>query len=189
MKSLAQTLSKGAIMEIWKDIEQFENYQVSNLGNVRSKNYNHTGKEQVLKQNLVEGKYMYVILRNKDCVKGFRVHRLVAQAFVSNPNGFTQVNHKDENKLNNCADNLEWCDSKYNTNYGTRNAKISIKQKNHLAKSKRVCQYTNSMELVNVFPSAKEAQRQTGIYNISACCIGLKGHATAGGFVWKYEGE
>lgn len=107
-------------------------------------------------------------------------HRLVAKHFLNEVEGKLQVNHIDENKQNNNFNNLEWCTAKENTNHGTRNKRVSRKL------SKEVAQYTMQGELLNIFCSANEAERQTGAYHqhISKCCKGkLK---TTGGFIWKY---
>lgn len=106
---------------IWKDIPNYEGiYQVSNLGEVRSLNYNHTGKIKTLKIGINKYGYCTVTVDGKRC----KVHRLVALTFIPNPNKFPQVNHLDENKSNNCVWNLEWCTAEYNCNYGSRNARM-----------------------------------------------------------------
>ena len=122
--------------EIWKDIVGYEGlYQVSNLGNVkRLKGYKGRGKGYIVEEHLIQPSinsrgYQNVILCKNGKTKTFTMHRLVAIAFLDNSDNFPQVNHKDENELNNCVDNLEWCDSKYNNNYGTRNKKCSDKWK------------------------------------------------------------
>ena len=110
-------------LEVWKDIVGNEGlYQVSNFGRVRSVDHHDSlGRLQigrVLKPQLDGRKnYFHVTLANRKIVQ---VHTLVAQAFIPNPNNLPQVNHKDENKQNNRADNLEWCTAKYNNSYGSR---------------------------------------------------------------------
>lgn len=166
--------------EIWKDIAGYEDYyQVSNLGNVYSKiskrnltvNYNTTGG--------------YGRVRFRDGTK--LIHRLVAEAFIPNPEGFPQVNHKDEDKTHNWVENLEWCDAKYNTNYGTHNERVSKNRINNPLISKSVIQMSLDGEMIASFASANEAQRETGISNatIGKVCRGIG--KTAGGFRWRYE--
>ena len=106
---------------IWKDINGYEGrYQVSNLGEVRSLDYNHTKSIKLLKIGVTKYGYCTVAI----CGKRVKVHRLVAQAFIPNPCNLPQVNHKNENKTDNRVSNLEWCDAKYNCNYGTRNLRM-----------------------------------------------------------------
>lgn len=107
-------------MEIWKDIKDYEGlYQVSNLGRVKS-------KRKILKA--INSEYLKVGLSKNGVQKTLTIHRLVAQAFIDNPNDYNFVNHKDENKHNNNLNNLEWCNNLYNVNYGKRNEKISKSQ-------------------------------------------------------------
>lgn len=116
--------------EIWRDIKGYEGkYQVSNLGRVKSLNYNRTKKEKVLDFKPSKAGYIIVRLCREGKSKPYQVHRLVALHFIDNPNNYPQVNHKDENKTNNCVDNLEWCTQKYNNNYGTHNKRVSESQK------------------------------------------------------------
>ena len=111
--------------EIWKDIEGYENkYQISNLGRVKALDYRRTKKEKILDSRNNKG-YKAIALWNNSKRKVFLIHRLVANAFIPNPNKFPQINHKDENKLNNCVDNLEWCTQFYNNIYGTRLQRVS----------------------------------------------------------------
>lgn len=117
--------------EEWRDIKGYEGkYQVSNLGRVKSLKDSH-GKyrEKILNIKPEEYGYIRVILYREGKSRHFSVHRLVAEAFIPNLDGLSQVNHKDENKQNNRVDNLEWCDRKYNCNYGTRNKRASEKLK------------------------------------------------------------
>lgn len=173
-------------MEEWRDIKGYEGlYQVSDLGRVKSLNYNKTGEERLMKPYKISKKSentYYLIQLHKDGKKyRKRVHRLVAEAFIPNPNGLPDINHKDENGLNNRVDNLEWCNAKYNNNYGTRIQRVSEKL------SKTVCQYSLDGKLIKVWPSTREIERQTGFAqtNISACCNGK--HSKAYGFIWKYQ--
>lgn len=117
-------------MEEWKNVIGYEGlYEVSNKGNVRN-----VRRNTLLKLSKNRYGYIQVYLYKNGIRKGFRVHRLVAEAFLSNPDNLPQVNHKDEDKTNNNVDNLEWCDQKYNVNYGhrTENA-INTRVKNGYA--------------------------------------------------------
>lgn len=112
--------------EEWRPVKGFENkIAVSNLGNVVNLNYRRSGESRIVPQSLEIKGYHKVSFNIDSKVYTFKVHRLVAEAFIPNPNGYKEINHKDENKANNCVDNLEWCDTKYNCNYGTRNARHS----------------------------------------------------------------
>lgn len=152
--------------------------------------------------------YLYVHLyngklNNKKTYKTLAVHRIVAIAFVVNNYNFPQINHKDENKSNNCADNLEWCTNKYNMNYGTR-IERQIKNTNYYSQKrmatlehmiennkKPVIQFSKEGEFISRYDSIKEATiaLNTTSWGIIAVCKQLKGHKTAGGYIWKYENE
>lgn len=121
--------------EIWKPIKGYEGlYEVSNFGNVKSlPKYNK--KAPVILRPTVskrDGRMTVMLSRNPKDHKRLYVHRLVAMTFVKNPNGYKEVNHKDENPQNNNADNLEWCTRKYNMNYGTLPGRINDKNKRPL---------------------------------------------------------
>ena len=96
-------------------------YQVSNLGRVKSLNFRHTGREQILKPKKQQSGYIVINLYKNSKMKTYKVHRLVSENFIDNPNNYNEINHIDENKENNCVYNLEWCSHSYNINYGTRN--------------------------------------------------------------------
>ena len=113
-------------MEIWKTIKDFPNYSVSNTGHVRN---NDTGK--ILKPLNLNG-YCQVGLHYNNNHKKCLIHRLVAQAFIPNPNNYPIVNHKDEIKNNNCVENLEWCTQLYNNQYGTGKDRMIKAQPNRI---------------------------------------------------------
>ena len=134
--------------EEWRDIEGFEGYyQVSNLGRVRSVDreiyhpYNKTishYKGKILKPGKRNKGYLGICLTKGNKQKSFLVHRLVAQAFIPNPYNFEQINHKDEDKTNNQVSNLEWCDCKYNMNYGNLKSNMSKTRRNNISNQKPV---------------------------------------------------
>lgn len=165
------------IKEKWKDVKNYEGlYQISNLGEIKS----YYKGCKVLKINITACGYCYITLYKNKKPKRFPIHRLVAQAFIKNPNNYLFINHKDENKLNNNVNNLEWCSHKYNCNYGSRNYRCALHN------WKRVQRYNRQNELIGEFPSLKEAEKITGVkYQlISRVCRGKR--KTAGGSIWKY---
>ena len=115
--------------EIWKDVKGYEGYyQVSNMGRVKSMRVLKTPKNGVkCRKNAFlstktthDKQYVLVALCRDGEKKQIQVHRLVAEAFIPNPHNYKEINHKDENKGNNVALNLEWCSRSYNVNYGSR---------------------------------------------------------------------
>ena len=188
------------MIEIYKTIEGYEDYEVSNLGNVRSLNYRKTNKEKVLKPTLCRGYEQVCLCKNK-IKKMYKVHRLVAQAFIPNPNNLPQVNHKDENKANNMVwvnedgsidydkSNLEWCTASYNVNYGTSIERARQKMLGRFGKecknSKPICQYTKDGDFVRKWDCSMDARRELGYKHISDCALGKR--KTCGGYVWKYD--
>ena len=113
--------------EVWKDIKGYEGlYQINNFGKVKSlKKYAGRSfrKEKILKEYIDKDGYIKVILCKNNKTRFLSIHRLLAEAFIPNPNNFPQINHKDEDKSNNSLENLEWCTCKYNINYGNRTKK------------------------------------------------------------------
>ena len=161
--------------EIWCPIKGFEGqYQVSDQGRVKSLKF---GKERILKPIRDKDGYLLVNLCKNGEIKQCLVHRLVAQAFIPNPNNLPQVNHRDEDKTNNSVQNLEWCDQKYNINYGTRTDRCS----------KPVLQFTKSGEFVREWKSTRDVERNLGYFhnNISDCCNGK--YKSAYDFIWKFK--
>jgi hypothetical protein len=170
--------------EIWKDIKGYEKlYWISNLGRVKS-------KRKILKPcvNKRTG-YIYVCLTKNNKGKDMVIHRLVAQVFIPNPNNLPQVNHKDENKNNNCVNNLEWCTPKYNCNYGTRNSKLYNKtsfRKGHKPKScKKVEKYSLDGLLLDTYYSIREAGRKNN-FSASSIYKSCEGKTKCKNYIWKY---
>lgn len=160
-------------MEKWKDVNGYEGlYQVSNNGRVK-----RIKSGRILSHNICAG-YSRVILSKNNKQSAFLVHRLVAIAFIPNEYDFPCINHKDENKQNNNMNNLEWCTHKYNSNYGTLTKRIA------LAREIPVVQKTMGGDIIKVYKSRMQAERETGIThsNISACVN--KKYKHAGGFLW-----
>ena len=170
-------------MENWKAIAGYEGlYEISDMGRVKSINYNHTGTEKILKPQKNTHGYLFVDLCKDGKVKHTLVHRIVAEAFIPNPNNLETVNHKDEVKTNNTVTNLEWMSKRDNINYGTHNKRMAE------ALSKQVKMFDKKTgELLETFPSTMEAERVTGIdqSSISKCCNGK--YKSAGGYMWKYS--
>ena len=179
--------------EVWRDINGYEGlYQVSSEGRVKSLArvvIRNNGKklpikERVLKPMTDRYGYLLVVLCAGGKPKTLNVHRLVCEAFHENPENKPEVNHINEDKADNRACNLEWSTAKENCNHGTRNERMAKGIAKALSKS--VGQYTRDGELVKIWPSAIEVQRQAGFSqgNVSAAARGkLK---TAYGFIWKY---
>ena len=130
-------------METWKNIKGYEGlYQISNKGRVKSLYNKNNKKEKILKPG-ERNEYLCVSLYKNNKKNVYSIHRLVAQAFLPNPDNLPVVNHKDENKLNNNVENLEWCNYGYNINYGTRNERANIKRKKH--RKKIICVESNEI--------------------------------------------
>lgn len=183
--------------EVWVDLKNYEGlYQISDFGNIKSltKPHGHSiRKESIIKQYKTRKGYYKVLFSKDNKQKNFEVHRLVAENFL-NKNDYKnmpeenrkivnleklQVNHKDENKLNNKASNLEWCTNKYNVNYGKRGKKASQKLK------KKILQYDKNGILLKEWQSIKEAQEELKISKINVNCLGKR--KTSGGYIWKYK--
>lgn len=197
-------------MEIWKDIKGYEGlYQISNLGNVKSlkrKVYAGRGRtrwqlERILSNNKTNGRgYKLTCLGKEGKEKNFYIHRLVAEAFISDKTTFKsmpeenrneidldklEVNHKDENKANNNVNNLEWCTAKYNSAYNGLHIRNGLKNRNNKY-SERILQLDDNNNIIKEYPSIKEASRCLNVsyQAISDCLRGIQKHSA--GYRWKY---
>ena len=153
---------------MWKTVKNYEKYEVNINGDIRNKKTKKLLKPEICK------KWGYLRVRlyfDKKKSKHELVHRIVANTFLDNPNKLPEVNHKDENKTNNCVKNLEWCTSKYNSRY---------------SKGKPVIMISQNRKIRKTFQCIMDAEKCTGINNSSIirCCKGKQKHA--GGFVWRY---
>lgn len=155
-----------------KDIKNLEGrYAITSCGKVWSYK-----RKKYLKPMKDKDGYLYVNIRIDGKQKNFKIHRLVAEAYIPNPDGKPQVNHKNEVKTDNYINNLEWATAKENINYGTHNERISDRRKKPV-----FC-----LELNRVFDSAKTAGNELNICsaNITKCCMGNR--KTCGGYHWQY---
>ena len=197
--------------EIWKDVIGYEGlYQVSNLGRV--KRIKHTTKklffsERIVNQYVNMNGYMMAPLSKDGKDKHKAVHRLVAQAFIPNPDNLPFVNHKDENPLNNHIDNLEWCTVKYNSNYGNSKTRMIESRKSNpnyrqsltqgqitrnklrcTGSEKPVLQFSLQGDFIREWKSLTTVERECGISRagITRCCNGV--YKQCKGYLWKFKG-
>lgn len=163
--------------EIWKPIRGLDKpYMISNLGNIKNCKTN-----RLIKPFINNGGYYEIVLSINNKRKHFRVHRLVANAFIENPFKYPIINHIDCNRLNNKADNLEWCDYTYNNNYNVKCTRTG--------KTVKVKQYDLNMNYIRTFNRMKDIENK---YNISRtairfCCLGK--NKTCCGYIWRYAEE
>lgn len=181
-------------MEIWKDVVGYKGYyQVSNSGNVKSvdrviySNKLSRGTQRKLKGKPLKpyidkrNGYVYVYFTKDNKGTNKRIHRLVAEAFIKNPNNYDQINHIDGDKTNNKVENLEWCNAQYNVNHA---------YKNGLTKhyTKRIIQYDLKGNYIKTFESIMEACEKVNGHNsnVIKCAKGYINSAY--GYKWRYEG-
>ena len=167
---------------MYKPIKDFEElYLIYDDGKVWS-----VKRRKDISQEIMSTGYIRVGLYKNGKVHHKFVHRLVAEAFIPNPNNLPQANHKDENKANNCVDNLEWMTPVDNTNYGTGLKRRTEKQINNAYRSKPVIQYDLNFNKINTYPSIKEAERQTGCANSNIALACKETYRTVGNSYWRY---
>ncbi|ARM65540.1 HNH endonuclease [Lactococcus phage R31] len=160
-------------VETFVKIEGFENYEVSNQGKVRN-----IKSGRVLKTSLNNNGYLRLFLCENNKRKHLYLHRIIATAFIDNPDEKPCVNHIDENKLNNDLSNLEWCTVRENLIHGTRIKRAAEKC------FKKIIQLDLNDNVLNEFESMTQAEKKTGVLlkYISSCCNGKR--KSAGGFKW-----
>lgn len=182
-------------MEDWRDIKGFEGlYQVSSEGRIRSLDrYVRVGnsgkrlaKGRIIKPVICTNGYREASLQKEQKRKVILLHRLVAMTFIPNPNNYREVNHKDEDITNNCVDNLEWCTSKQNANYGTRNARCRQGNSRFFKKVRQIDK--NTGKIIKTWDCVMDAARALSIddSHIRRVCQHKKQNVTAGGFKWEY---
>lgn len=171
-----------------KQIKDFPNYYVSEQGDVYSRNYNKTGRIKKLINQKQKNGYMAVVLNNKRLL----IHRLVAEAFIPNPDNKPCVNHKNGIKTDNRVENLEWVTSSENNLHAY---KILGRRPPRLDKKGKKCPFAKIVlqikdgKILRRFFGAREAERETGIWatEITNCCNNKRNYKSAGGYQWKYQ--
>ena len=162
------------------DGEIYEDFEVSNLGRIKSLNYRRTGKAELMTPSENTDGYFKVNLRKNGENKTCYVHRLIAQTFIPNPENKPEINHIDEDKTNNRVDNLEWKWHKDNINHGTHN------ERSAKARSKPVLQFSLTGDFIREWSSTMECGRNG--FNqgaVAACCRGKL--LQYKGFLWMYK--
>lgn len=188
-------------VELWQDISGYDGiYAISNFGRIKSverlvsrRTSEMIVRERIRKLNTGRNGYAVVSLYNNGIGKAYLVHRLVASAFIKNPENKREVNHIDCNKLNNFVDNLEWATPSENTKHAYDNGLIVVPNNGKFgfdnSLGKRITQMTADGKVVNKYGSMCEAERNTGIFqaNISKVCSGER--SMAGGYMWSYSSD
>jgi hypothetical protein len=181
--------------EIWRDIPGYEGfYQASSFGRIKSlKRIRKNGKgacyeqrERILKTHISPNGYSQVTLSKLGKLKQANIHRLIAMSFIPNPKHLPEINHRNENKQDNCISNLEWCSRSYNNNYGTRNQRTGV------ANSKKVFQFDANGNLIHAYQSAhaaiKAVKSKIGRGSLDCICkVCRNERKRAYGYIWSYE--
>ena len=160
----------------WREVKEYTNYEVNWFGEIR-----HKKRKHILKPRSNNGGYQYVNFKINGKNTNFAVHRIVANAFIPNPNGYTEVNHKDYDKTNNCVENLEWVSSSLNKHHAFQ------KKENCSSRGKEVNQYSKEGDFIKTYSSISEAAKEMNctVGAISNCCLGRS--KTSKGFRWSFS--
>lgn len=166
--------------EEWKDVTNYENlYMVSSYGRIKS-----LTSKRILSFSINRG-YAYVKLSKHGVMKSLKVHRLVAISFIPNPNNLPDVNHIDENKLNNNLSNIEWCSKQYNSKYGTRNVRTRIAMRKN---GRAILRYSTNGEFIKKYQCTKDIEYdgfdRRAVYRV---CKGITRQYNNS--VWRFENE
>lgn len=182
--------------EVWIPIKESKKYKISNLGEIKNLNYKNSGKEKILKQTISPKGYKTINLREKGKKYSQMVHKLMAEAFIPNPDNLPQVNHKDGNKERNIIDienlygdttNLEWVNNSGNQKHAYKLGLRTAKRGKQNILSKKIEQYDLKGNFIKLWDSISEANKELKIPNgsISAVCKGKM--KQTGGYKWKYH--
>lgn len=171
--------------EKWLPVTGYEGYyNISSYGRVKSL---HKKVPVIIRTNRNKFGREQIVLHHDGHTKTSSVHRLVAEAFLPNPNNLSDVNHKDENPMNNQVNNLEWCTHAYNMRYGTIKQRVSAALKNHPKTSSPIAQYDLQGKFLRIWPSIREVKRTLNARGWKGICSVCKGKApSALGFQWRY---
>ena len=175
--------------EIWKELNDFNGqYLVSSLGRLKSLPNSRHKIERFIEGNINHKGYLMVRLSLNGFSKMYSKHRLIAQTFILNPYNYDQINHIDENKLNNAVNNLEWCSNKQNCNHGTRTLRMKntkhsknqwVKKPVVAIKNGKVAMRFSSTNRVTKYGLLQDA--------VCRCCNHKKGYKSYKGYIWEYE--
>jgi hypothetical protein len=188
-------IGDNTMKELWQDIKGFNGiYQISNLGRLKSFKKIKTGR--ILSNKNSNGDYLSVVLKTKKNTRYCRLHVLVAESFISNPDNKPQVNHKDGNKQNNYVDNLEWVTASENIQHAIKlnpNMVAGMYHYNRFIRPKTLEQFTLNGKFIAQHENSIEAQKSTGVCSRNILQVASQDEykpgltrKQAGGFIWRY---